>query len=101
MLSSLDGRHGARKRGPTAIAAAGDADALEELRVRFLGRKSELKLRCARFAIGRPDDAQRPANGDRDAAHRTRGQLVAAAEEDGGRSTQRFPASGLSAAAST
>ena len=28
----------------TAIAAAGDADALEELRVRFLGRKSELKL---------------------------------------------------------
>ena len=28
----------------TAIAAAGDTDGLEELRVRFLGRKSELKL---------------------------------------------------------
>ena len=28
----------------TAIAAAADADALEELRVRYLGRKSELKL---------------------------------------------------------
>jgi phenylalanyl-tRNA synthetase alpha chain len=28
----------------TAIAAAGDADALEELRVRYLGRKSPLKL---------------------------------------------------------
>ena len=28
----------------TAIAAAADADALEELRVRYLGRKSPLKL---------------------------------------------------------
>ena len=28
----------------TAIAAAADGDALEELRVRYLGRKSELKL---------------------------------------------------------
>ena len=28
----------------TAIAAVRDADGLEELRVRFLGRKSELKL---------------------------------------------------------
>ena len=28
----------------TAIAAAADPDGLEELRVRYLGRKSELKL---------------------------------------------------------
>ena len=44
MISSRDGRHGARERGRTAIAAAADGDALEELRVRYLGRKSALKL---------------------------------------------------------
>ena len=44
MVSSRDGRHGARERGADRDRAAATADELEEVRVRYLGRKSELKL---------------------------------------------------------
>ena len=45
MVSSPDGRHGARKRGLERDRRGGDPRTrLEEVRVRYLGRKSELKL---------------------------------------------------------
>ena len=68
----------------TAIAAAGDVDALEELRVRFLGRKSELKLalrevrdRETGIALNAARAAIEEALGNREA------ELAAAAQEDG------------------
>ena len=39
----------------SAIGAASTPDELEELRVRYLGRSSDLKLRSARCATGRPE----------------------------------------------
>jgi len=68
----------------TAIAAAAHADALEELRVRYLGRKSELKqaLRNVRdretgIALNAARDAIEAALAEREAA------FAAAPEEDG------------------
>ena len=68
----------------TAIEAAGDADALEELRVRYLGRKSELKLalrevrdRETGMALNSAREAIEAAFAEREAA------LAAAADDDG------------------
>src|SRR5687768_17431849 len=68
----------------TAISAAADADALEELRVRYLGRKSELKLalrevrdRETGMALNAARAAIETALAERETA------LAAAAEEDG------------------
>ena len=68
----------------TAIAAAGDPDALEELRVRYLGRKSELKLalrevrdRETGIALNSAREAIETALAEREA------ELAAAADDDG------------------
>jgi phenylalanyl-tRNA synthetase alpha chain len=68
----------------TAISAAADADALEELRVRYLGRKSELKLalrevrdRETGMALNAARAAIETALAERETA------LAAAAEENG------------------
>jgi phenylalanyl-tRNA synthetase alpha chain len=68
----------------TAISAAPDADALEELRVRFLGRKSELKLALREVRdreTGMALNAARAAIEDALTARET--ELAAAAAEDG------------------
>ena len=41
-MSTVDRINELRAEAESAIAAAGDPGALEELRIRFLGRKSEL-----------------------------------------------------------
>ena len=68
----------------TAISAAADTDALEELRVRYLGRKSELKLalrevrdRETGMALNAARTAIETALAERETT------LAAAAEEDG------------------
>ena len=68
----------------TAIAAAADADGLEELRVRYLGRKSELKLALREVRdreTGMALNAARTAIEDALAERET--ELAAAAQEDG------------------
>jgi phenylalanyl-tRNA synthetase alpha chain len=68
----------------TAISAAPDADALEELRVRFLGRKSELKLALREVRdreTGMALNAARAAIEEALAAREA--ELAAAAAEDG------------------
>lgn len=67
----------------TAIAAAGDADALEELRVRYLGRKSPLKLALREVRdreTGMALNAARTAIEEALAKRET--ELVAAAREE-------------------
>ena len=59
----------------TAIAAAADADALEELRVRYLGRKSDLKLALREVRDRETGMALNAArDGDRGGARRSRGR---------------------------
>ena len=68
----------------TAIAAAADADALEELRLRYLGRKSELKLALREVRdreTGMALNAARTAIEEALAGRET--ELAAAAAEDG------------------
>ena len=67
----------------TAIAAAADPGALEELRVRYLGRKSELKLALREVRDRETGMALNAARAGIEEAleHRER-ELAAAAEED-------------------
>jgi phenylalanyl-tRNA synthetase alpha chain len=68
----------------TAISAAADADALEELRVRYLGRKSELKLALREVRDRETGMALNAARAAIEAALAEREtELAAAAEEDG------------------
>ena len=41
------------RAGIAAAAAAQSTEAIDEVRVEYLGRKSELKQACARFATAR------------------------------------------------
>ncbi len=83
----------------TAIAAAAGTDALEELRVRYLGRKSELKLalrevrdRETGMALNAARAAIEAALDERETA------LAAAAREDGEPFDRRCPARRFTAA---
>jgi phenylalanyl-tRNA synthetase alpha chain len=68
----------------TAISAAADADALEELRVQYLGRKSELKLALREVRDRETGMALNAARAAIEAALAEREtELAAAAEEDG------------------
>jgi phenylalanyl-tRNA synthetase alpha chain len=68
----------------TAISATADADALEELRVRYLGRKSELKLALREVRDRETGMALNAARAAIEAALAEREtELAAAAEEDG------------------
>jgi phenylalanyl-tRNA synthetase alpha chain len=68
----------------TAISAAADADALEELRVHYLGRKSELKLALREVRDRETGMALNAARAAIEAALAEREtELAAAAEEDG------------------
>ncbi len=68
----------------TAISAAADADALEELRVRFLGRKSDLKLALREVRDRETGIALNAARTAIEAALAEREtELAAAAEGDG------------------
>ena len=68
----------------TAISAAADADVLEELRVRYLGRKSELKLALREVRDRETGIALNAARAAIEAALAEReAELRAAAEEDG------------------
>jgi phenylalanyl-tRNA synthetase alpha chain len=68
----------------TAISGAADADALEELRVHYLGRKSELKLALREVRDRETGMALNAARAAIEAALAEREtELAAAAEEDG------------------
>ena len=94
-------RRSKARRGP-AIAAA-SADELDELRIRYLGRKSAAEARASRGPRPRDGDgAELGACGDRGGVRRTRGRARRGARaRTSSRSTSRCRASGRRADGST
>src|SRR5688572_4581775 len=75
-MSAVDRINELRAEAESAIAAAGDAAALEELRVRYLGRKSELTAILR--GIGElPEEDRGPVGGAANAARAAIEELIA------------------------
>ncbi|MCW3066120.1 MAG: phenylalanyl-tRNA synthetase, alpha subunit [Solirubrobacterales bacterium] len=79
-MSALDRVDALRREGEAAIVAARDTDALEDLRIRYLGRKAELPLLLRSVAELPPEDRGRVGK----AANEARRALEAQIEERGG-----------------